>query len=396
MINNINNEYDLNNIDNENNSDNSDDYLDIDIDKNDTKGTTINVLKSNFTDPNIYLKLDPIKSIQSNIARNINYDHVIITRFSYRFKLNSSTNKQLGKQLSGNDNLTSGKQLSGNDNLTLDKLFNEERLQMRFKLFETFCLPSVLSQINPNFYWIIIIDPELPTQYSDILYKHIAKFYTSNLYATRGPRQIFVHRWLYNTTLANISWINALIPLKCKYLVTTRLDDDDCISRDFTNHIADTIRLTQIKGFKLISYSNGFYWYKHHDLEYGIFKPINKPFIAIGLSFIVEREKYPMTVYFGSHTRLLHHIKNWKEHSMLRKFIEASNDSMESYTKYEIIRKKSPVYIRSVHDFNLQKSEKNEYSDKTISDNSSFVHNFNLICQHFTINQTLLQNLNSK
>src|SRR5579871_1288014 len=86
--------------------------------------------KSNFTDPNIYLKLDPIKSIQSQIARSLNYHHVIITRFSYRFR----------------------------KDMPIGHLFDEKRLLRRFQLFESFCLPSILSQINPNFYWIIVVD----------------------------------------------------------------------------------------------------------------------------------------------------------------------------------------------------------------------------------------------
>jgi len=339
--------------------------------------------KSNFTDPNIYLKLDPIKSIHSNIAKSINYEHVIITRFSYRF-----TNR-----------------------MPIGNLFDSDRLKRRFELFETFCLPSVLSQINPNFYWVIVVDPELPTNYLDTLYRHVAKFYASSLYATRGPRQIFIYRWTYNTTLAHIEWLNSLIPLNRKYFITTRLDDDDCISRDFTNLVAEHLRTSTIKGFKLISFSSGYYWYNQPSLTYGIFKPTNRPWIAIGLSMITEREKYPMTVYFGNHTKLTQYIRNWKNHSMLRTFIESAKeeyDAKDVAEKYEVIRKKQPVYVRSVHDHNLQKNERNEYLDKTMavkevggddSINGSLkrasVHNLTILNQYFTINQSCLEKINA-
>lgn len=349
--------------------------------------------KSNFTDPNIYLKLDPIKSIHSNIAKSINYEHVIITRFSYRF-----TNR-----------------------MPIGNLFDSDRLKRRFELFETFCLPSVLSQINPNFYWVIVVDPELPTNYLDTLYRHVAKFYASSLYATRGPRQIFIYRWTYNTTLAHIEWLNSLIPLNRKYFITTRLDDDDCISRDFTNLVAEHLRTSTststIKGFKLISFSCGYYWYNQPSLTYGIFKPTNRPWIAIGLSMITEREKYPMTVYFGNHTKLTQYIRNWKNHSMLRTFIEAAKeeyDAKDVAEKYEVIRKKQPVYVRSVHDHNLQKNERNEYLDKTVdlkggsgsvkddiingvngSLKRASVHNLTIINQYFTINQSCLEKINA-
>lgn len=373
---------------------------------NTTKKVTkiIKKTKSNYTDPNIYLKLDPIKNIHSNIARNIDYEHVIITRFSYRF----NADKPIGN------------------------LFDADRLARRFQLFETFCLPSILSQINPNFYWIIVVDPELPAQYLDILWKHIAKFYSSSLYATRGPRQIFVHQWEYTTTLAKIDWLQKLIHLNRKYLITTRYDDDDCLCRDFTNHIADYVRKTtttaalaslvsstnlsqtsttistnssdksEIHGFKLISFSNGFYWYNQPSLSYGIFKSTNRPWIAIGLSFIVEREKYPMTVYFGNHTRLTQYVRNWKNHPMLKRYIELAKeeyDPKDAGDRFEVIRKKVPTYIRSVHDHNLQKNEKNEYAEKTIADATikrASIHNLSMINQYFTLHQGSLENINSK
>jgi hypothetical protein len=291
--------------------------------------------------------------------------------------------------------------------MPIGNLFDEKRLERRFQLFETFCLPSVLSQINPNFYWVIVVDPELPTQYLDMLWKHIAKFYTSSLYATRGPRQIFVHRWTYTTTLAHIEWLNKLfvIPLNRKYLITTRLDDDDSLSRDFTNQVAENLRNSTVKGFKLISFSNGYYWYNQPSLTYGLFKATNRPWIAIGVSFIVEREKYPMTVYFGNHTKLTQYIRNWKNHSMLRHYIELAKEEYDvknAAEKYEVIRKNNlPIYIRSVHDHNLQKNEKNEYLNK--SDTTTLkrvaltsLTNLNVLNQYFTINQSCLEKINSQ
>lgn len=329
---------------------------------------------STFTDPNIYLKLDPIKSIQSNIARKVDYEHIIITRFSYRFKAD----------------------------MPIGNLFDDKRMLRRFQLFESFCLPSVLSQINPNFYWIIIVDNEIPVRYLDILWKTIAKFYASNTYSQRGPRQIFVHRWDWTSQLSDIEWIKKLVPLTRKYLITTRLDDDDGISRDFTNTVAQYLHDNKVKGFKLISFSHGYYWYSQPSLTYGIFKLTNKPWIAIGLSFITERDKYPMTVYFGNHTKLTQYIRNWKGHKLLKHYIELNKENIDAKTcleKYEVVRRVRPIYIRTVHDHNLQKNEKNEYLNKganAFALKRASIHNLNILSQYFTINQTALENINSK
>jgi len=327
--------------------------------------------QSTYTDPNVYLKLDPIKKIQSKLARSIDYEHIIITRFSYRFK----------------------------KDMPIGELFSHKRLQRRFQLFETFCLPSVLSQVNPNFYWIIIIDAELPTEYVDRLWKSIAKFYGSNKYSKFGPRQIFVHRWDWTCTLTELTWIEKYIQFHKRYLITTRLDDDDSICREFTNIMAQYLRENKIRGLKLLSLSNGYYWYNQPKVAYGIFKQTNKPWIAIGLSLITERSKFPMTVYFGNHTKLTGYLRNWQDHRTLKKYVEKSKENItpKTYVNYfEVIRRTKPIYIRSVHDHNLQRNETNKFLDKSgIALKRASLHSPNMLNKYFTINIAGLEKVNS-
>ncbi len=329
---------------------------------------------SAYTDPNVYLKLDPIKRIQSKLARSIDYEHILITRFSYRFKKDTP----------------------------IGNLFDKKRMERRFQLFETFCLPSVLSQVNPNFYWMIIVDAELPTEYLDRLWKAIALFYSSETYSRRGPRQIFVHRWDWTATLTETDWMKKYIQFHKRYLITTRLDDDDSICRDFTNICAQYLRETKIKGIKLISFSNGYYWYNQPKVNYGIFKQTHKPWIAIGLSLIAERKNYPITVYFGNHTRLTTYIRNWRDHKVLKECIENSTNkeiiTTKNYTEfYEVLRRTRPIYIRSVHDHNLQQNEKNQYLDKSAAVlKRASLHSLNVLNQHFTIDADKLEKVNDK
>ena len=174
------------------------------------------------SDPNTHLLTDPIKSDWAKLPANVDLTHVIITRFSYRFRESDKSTT----------------------------IFAPARMKRRFQLLESFCFPSIISQTNPNFYWVLIIDRELPAVYLNKLYQLVAKFYESPAYKTTGPRQIILHKWEYNCTLSNIKWLTqTTIPLDRKYLVTTRFDDDDSLSKTFTKRIANEVKFTNPKGY---------------------------------------------------------------------------------------------------------------------------------------------------
>ena len=346
-----------------------------------TENTTTNANTINFpndvlmyADPNLYLKQSPTLNQYYHLGENVNYSHFIITRFSFRFKITDPV---------------------GN-------LFKDDRMNRRFDLFEAFCFPSIIKQSNPNFYWIIVTDLLLPNKYMNKLNYLIAKFYNSDDYKTHGPRQIFVHKWNYQYTMSDPLWINnQILPITTKYLITTRFDDDDSLSNKFTQLIADELS-TQIHGFRLISYQQGFYWYPHPNLEYGLYKSSTRPFIAIGLTLIVEYNKYPLTIYFGNHTRLAYFIKNPEEHKLIKKLYTLNNDFVDdnNYSdRVHLVKKTLPIYIRTVHDHNLQKNEKNKYLKQatnklTLNDHSIMVSTQQKIQKNFNLNHDMIKTLN--
>src|SRR4051812_42823971 len=74
--------------------------------------------------------------------------HFLLTRFSYRPVLQRSAFPGW---------------------MSTDDPLDPDRLETRFQLFTMFCLPSVLQQTNKNFWWLIIVDPVLPTRYRERL-----------------------------------------------------------------------------------------------------------------------------------------------------------------------------------------------------------------------------------
>ena len=67
------------------------------------------------------------------------YKHIILTRFNLQFEL-------------------------GNDIHTQPYWLDE-----RFRLFEKYCLPSIVGQTNQNFTWVILSSEQTPTKYKERL-----------------------------------------------------------------------------------------------------------------------------------------------------------------------------------------------------------------------------------
>ena len=104
----------------------------------------------------------------------------------------------------------------------------------RQKLFEKFCLPSVLSQTNKDFEWILVSDSRTPDSFKKVLDSYPATV----LYADIGEGSLAAkntHRRAIKLEEAVAEPIRGYLETKdADYVVTTRLDNDDAIS---TNHI---------------------------------------------------------------------------------------------------------------------------------------------------------------
>lgn len=333
----------------------------------------------------------------------MSYLHVIVTRFSFRFKPDDP----------------------------IDPLLCDDRLVERIRLFEKYCYSSIINQTNQKFYWIIIIDPLLPEEYIDQLDDLIAQHKESEHYETRGPREIWLHKWDWEVTtgkkLGRIDWIlkyfedlhnqqfieddeeindeeiededdevldvngekmeNIFIPKEerkydqeikiqirfdepiipeekkwtpPKYLITTRLDDDDCLVNTFINLVHKQFRSAPVRGLRYLSFSVG---YQHYVEQHNL-RLYRLPMIALGLTLIAEISKYPVCAYMGSHTKIPLYLKDPQKHEQMFALYKAnkefpSNLSMvrkQLKDRLWIIKTGGPVWVRNVHGYNLQKN----------------------------------------
>jgi hypothetical protein len=106
-------------------------------------------------------------------------------------------------------------------------------LERRFSLFNRYCFPSVSNQSNQNFQWLVFFDVDTP----DLYQKKIDE------YAQKWPN--FTPVYLdcplpYGEFPDEVKQVvRQYIPDDCEYLITTWLDNDDAIHRDYVQMIQD-------------------------------------------------------------------------------------------------------------------------------------------------------------
>ena len=131
--------------------------------------------------------------------------HFLVTRFNIRFKEWETTKNG-------------------------EKVLTDEWMEHRFRLFENYCLPSVMNQSNQNFIWCIFFDKHTKNKYTEKISYYIRK--CGNIYPIYLNDATGMIDGLKKTIKNNISE-------KDKFVITTRMDNDDILHKDFIKTIQD-------------------------------------------------------------------------------------------------------------------------------------------------------------
>ncbi len=142
-------------------------------------------------------------------------------------------------------------------------------LRERVVLFEKYCLPSVLAQDCQNFEWIVYFDPESPAW----LHRRI------DTYRETGVLTAVLRTEVPREQLR--SDIAAVVDPRTEVLITTNLDNDDGIARDFVSRLqavaAPAERVAVYLTTGLIKSPRGVY--VHHDPN-NAFCSVREPYRA--------------------------------------------------------------------------------------------------------------------
>ncbi len=196
------------------------------------------------------------------------FQHLIITRFNLR-------NKDW-------DNTTKNKTL----------VLTEEWLQDRFQLFENYCFPSVVNQKNQNFEWWVYFDENTPETFKQKIKKLQLDFHSF--------RPIFVNGM--DEFLPNIR--QRLNSLLVKYIITSRLDNDDCLHKNYIEFIQNQFNKQSFVALDII---DGYTLSIENKVQLGKKRHLYNPFISV-----IESNKNAQSVWSRNHG-------DWKKEKNLQR-----------------------------------------------------------------------------
>jgi len=152
----------------------------------------------------------------------------------------------------------------------------------RFELFIDFCFNSVASQTNKNFEWLVFFDTTTPEKYKKIIVELETKMDNFTPIFVDGMDQF----------LPGI--INHVASCNTPYLITSRLDNDDCIGKLYIENIQKQF---YNQNFTAIDFVDGYTIQTHPSVKVGKRFDQYNPFISL-----IEKNENPKTVWSIRHS----------------------------------------------------------------------------------------------
>ncbi len=178
-----------------------------------------------------------------------------------------------------------------------ETLLTDEWLEHRLWLFENFCFPSVAAQVNRDFEWLIYFDVTTPEAYKQKIAAIIGDQPNIRLFYIEGMPAFYPE-------------IQKLITAEAAgkpYLITSRIDNDDCIRKTFIDEVQkqfdkqDYMAIDVIKGYSLQIKPVIMLGKKEH---------IFNPFISL-----IEKNDNPTTVWANDHN-------HWKKETRVKQITD--------------------------------------------------------------------------
>jgi hypothetical protein len=160
----------------------------------------------------------------------------------------------------------------------------------RIGLFSNFCLSSVASQTSTNFKWLLFFDITTEDDFKIELeallkpYPHFKVFYINGMEEFHSSIKTFITEDSKDSP----------------YIITSRIDNDDCIHKDYIATIQDQFKS---QDFMAIDILKGYSLQISPDIMLGKKEHIFNPFISL-----IEKNSTPKTVWFSDHNM-------WKKES---------------------------------------------------------------------------------
>ena len=191
---------------------------------------------------------------------------------------------------------------------TAAHLFSTERMELRFRLFENLCLPSLMRQSDMDFTLIVLTAKSMPEQYLNRLLDLLESL--PNVICR--PVGIGIHYKLLKRAYAAVPLDDAT------HQILFRLDDDDAVDIDFvkrSKHLAQG--MIPIQGPDtpfILAHNRGFYVHKRDD-GVEVYDACEKAPLSTGTA-LVGPAGFDANPYRFNHRRFAQHFNTFSDISV--------------------------------------------------------------------------------
>ncbi len=219
-----------------------------------------------------------------------------------------------------------------------ENIFRPDRLELRFRLFEALCLPSLIRQTDSDFRFIILTSAEMPAPYLDRLRDLAAPH--PNIMVNAAP--VEGHYQLIKAAYAQVA------PDGASHRLSFRLDDDDALDLDYIARLkrmgAGLIPVTGADRPTAISFNRGFYVELREGEDNPLIDSVERAPLSVGTALMHPNDQ-PLNPYRFNHRAFAQHYNSWSDISVPGFLRTIHSDNVSAPAKQGITGKMRPRLI---------------------------------------------------
>lgn len=217
-------------------------------------------------------------------------------------------------------------------------------------LFEEYCFPSMLAQINKNFVWCLLFDEKTPRRFIERI--EVLKEKMDNIVICLLP--------FYEDYNDAYALVGRKYASQYDYLLSTRLDNDDSINSHYIEMIQREFYKHTEKFPMILTFKNGYQWYRDRDVL------LKVTFEANHFSTMIEKcDSTIKTVLGYSHidAKLIVSFSSLQSAPMWLEVIHSTN-IVNGFT-WRIVPRMS-LCNRNLNEFNIKISPANKFTHLSV------------------------------
>lgn len=191
---------------------------------------------------------------------------------------------------------------------TAAHIFSPERMELRFRLFEKLCLPSLVRQSDPDFDMVVLTAESMPERYLTRLLDLVEPLPNIHCLPVGTGNHYKLLQKGYNSVPAE----------ECSHRILFRLDDDDAVDMNFikrTKRLAEgLLRLQGPKTPFVIAYNRGFYL-RSTGAEVEVFDACERAPLSTGTTLVAPVGS-GANPYRFNHRKLAQHFNTFSDISV--------------------------------------------------------------------------------